>query len=111
MNSILLTVRLYVPWSAPERAAPGVVTGGPDVANSQQEGGDESGQDQVGLRLSKSSQNRSIYQVGTLHQKFSGSKTNKLLQSKWNTQEMVFNNITNSFRHNCLNTNCLLFWR
>ena len=103
MNSILLTVRLYVPWSTPERAAAGVVTGRPDVANSQQEGGDESGQDQVGLhqvRLSKSGQNRSIYQVGTLHQKFSGSETNKLLQPKWNTQEMVFNNITNSFRHN-----------
>ena len=49
MNSILLMVRLYVPRSTPERAAPGAVTGGPDVANSQQEGGDESGQDQVGL--------------------------------------------------------------
>ena len=50
MMMMMMTVRLYVPGSTPERASAGVVTGGPDVADSQQEGGDESGQDQVAIQ-------------------------------------------------------------
>ena len=92
----------------------GVVTGGSEVIKCRQESSPESIEDEVAFQwvcFIKSGQNRNIYQVGTLNPRFSGNKTNNLLQFRGNTQEMVFNNTTNSFRQYWLNTNFILFLR
>ena len=80
----------------------GVVTGGSEVIKCRQESSPESIEDEVAFQwvcFIKSGQNRNIYQVGTLNPRFSGKKTNNLLQFRGNTQEMVFNNTTNLARH------------